>query len=394
MAPRLTGFDRRSIIKSIAASSALAATPLSVRNGYAQARPYEGPNVIVVRFGGGVRRRETINIDHTFSPYFAKVMAPKGALFRNVMIDGGGQTVTSHAQGTLFILTGRYDEYKEVGDRFLGERFEPNAPTLFEYLRKSYAVPEHQALIINGEDRGDEDFLTFSTNNHYGVSYRSRVLSLHQFKAHVLRRRLADFQGGENEHAMLQKQLAEMNARDYRGAERHANPEISRFWDRWREHYGDTGFKNPRGDRLLTALALRALKELKPRLMLINYQDPDYVHWGNASHYTRGVSVIDEGLKQLTEFVDGDAFYGRNTIFAVVPDCGRDDNAFMQVPYQHHFNTKSSREIFAFLMGPGVKLGLAIDDPVEQIGIAKTIGGFMGFDVGLAEGSAFEAAFA
>ena len=26
---------------------------------------------------------------------------------------------------------------------------------------------------------------------------------------------------------------------------------------------------------------------------MVNYQDPDYVHWGNPSHYTRAIAVID-----------------------------------------------------------------------------------------------------
>ena len=38
--------------------------------------------------------------------------------------------------------------------------------------------------------------------------------------------------------------------------------------------------------------AVTAMTELSPKLMMVCYQDPDYVHWGNASHYTRAIAVI------------------------------------------------------------------------------------------------------
>ena len=48
---------------------------------------YNGPNIIIVRFGGGVRRLETIDPQHTYSPYFLKKLCPRGVLFNNMSID-------------------------------------------------------------------------------------------------------------------------------------------------------------------------------------------------------------------------------------------------------------------------------------------------------------------
>ena len=47
--------DRRTFNLGLGAAVAASATPRS-----AQAKAYEGPNVILVSFGGGVRRAETI----------------------------------------------------------------------------------------------------------------------------------------------------------------------------------------------------------------------------------------------------------------------------------------------------------------------------------------------
>ena len=38
-------------------------------------------------------------------------------------------------------------------------------------------------------------------------------------------------------------------------------------------------------------------------------------------------------------------------VFVIVPDCGRDANPLMGVPFQHHFNTKSAHEIWALVFG-------------------------------------------
>jgi phosphoglycerol transferase MdoB-like AlkP superfamily enzyme len=151
---------------------------------------------------------------------------------------------------------------------------------------------------------------------------------------------------------------------------------------------------NPRGDRLLTELTIRALRELRPKLIMVNYNDPDYVHWGNLTHYTRGIAIIDEGIKQILAAVEADEHYRDNTIFVIVPDCGRDNNQFAAVPCQHHFGSRSSHEIFALLFGPGIDRGVVVDRRVSQINVAATVGKLMGFKTQFAQGPVLSEAFA
>ncbi len=374
------------------------------REGAAPTNEYRGPNVIIVRFGGGVRRRETIAAETTYSPYFLHQLCRQGTLFPKMEISSEPGVETSHGQGTLNILTGIYDEYQDVENKFLASRFEAKAPTLFEYFRKSYDVAPHQALLINGEDRTDEEFYSFSNHHLFGVNYRCSVLSLYRFKTYLLRRQIetrtiAD--GGkprkltDKELTAKRAELKKLEDLDYRekSQDGQGGP-IHAFWEKWRAHYGETGLVNPRGDRLLTELSLWAMKELRPRLMMINYNDPDYVHWGKLHHYTRGVSIIDEGLKRLVTSVAADEFYRDNTILAIVPDCGRDNNRFVDVPCQHHFNSKSSREIFALLLGPGIERGRVVDKPAQQISMAATIGKAMGMPTKFAQGDVLQEVFA
>lgn len=355
---------------------------------------YYGPNVILVRFGGGVRRRETLDAAHTQSPFLCHKLAPRGTLFTRMEINADADE-TSHGQGTLNILTGKYDRYTDVDGRLIGERFEPRVPTVFEHLRKWFAVPPHQTLIVNGEDRIDEEFYTFSNHHRYGVAYRSTVLSLYRYKTYLLRRQLTEEEWPETKRTQMIEQLRKMESLDYRAKDAGAPPpELEAFWRRWRGYYGDSGMVNPRGDRLLTELTIRALRELRPKLLMVNYQDCDYVHWGNPSHYARGIQIMDQGLQHIFEAVQANAEYRENTVFVVVPDCGRDNNRLMTVPFQHHFGSRSAHEIFALVVGPGVARSRTVDRLVQQVAVAPTVGRLMGFETPYAEAPALEDAFA
>jgi len=360
--------------------------------------PYRGPNVIIIRFGGGARRRETIDSDATFAPFLRHELAKRGTLFTRMEIDSFTPTVgvdTSHGQGTLYIITGKYEKYKDITNKFLAERFESKVPTIFEYLRKSYDVPDYQTLIVNGEDRSNEEFYTFSNHHLYGISYRSNTLSLYRYKTYLLRQSIQLGKWAGKELEKKRKELAKLESVDYRNAEPNGQgPELVNFWERWQQYYGETGLVNPRGDRLLTELTLRGLKELRPKLIMVNYQDCDYVHWGNINHYTRAISIMDDGLKQIVAATEADPDYRDNTIFVVVPDCGRDNNPLADVPCQHHFNSRSAHEIFALLVGPGVRKGVVVDNKTDQISIAGTIAQIMGFKAKHAESRILEEAIA
>lgn len=405
MMPELPGLRRRDFLKRMAASTGALALPGFSLLGQALpavgASPrasYRGPNVILVRFGGGARRRETIEPQTTYAPFLCHEFAPRGTVFPQMQIDSFTPMVgvdTSHGQGTLYLITGKYEKYKDITNRFLSERFEPKVPTLFEYLRKSFDIPDYQTLIVNGEDRTNEEFYTFSNNHLYGITYRSNTLSLYRYKTFLLRRSIQSGRWAGADLEKKQRELAKLERVDYRNAEPNGQgPELVRFWERWREYYGESGLVNPRGDRLLTELSIRAIAELRPKLLMVNYQDCDYVHWGNLTHYTRAIAIMDDGLKQLVAAVEADPEYRDNTIFVVVPDCGRDNNPFAEVPCQHHFNSRSAHEIFAVLVGPGVRRGVVVDKPTDQISVAGTVARLMGFQAEHAESRILEEAIA
>ncbi|MGQ0563695.1 MAG: hypothetical protein ACT4OK_01305 [Gemmobacter sp.] len=378
----MDAIDRRSFHAGLAAAALATALPRAAR------ADYPGPNVILVRFGGGVRRAETVQAATTYAPFLAHDLIPRGAYVPDMTIAQLDGVETSHAEGTLNLLTGRYLAYRDAGSAVLSDRLEPVEPTLFEYLRDTYRIPSHQALLVNGEDRPQEEFFTYGVHDHYGITVRAEMLSLYRFKLYKFAEILREGHLPEDRLLAAAAELDRLKTADPRAMQADQSPEVTAFWERWRARHGDDGFRNARGDRLLTALALEAMATLQPRLMMVNYQDTDYVHWGNPSHYTRAIQIIDDGLRQIVGAMDSLPFYRENTVVVVTPDCGRDANPLMGVPFQHHFNTASAREVWAVLAGPGVAKGRVLDRPADQSAIAPTIAALMGFRAGRSEGDA------
>ena len=370
--------------------------PIALPQGTAD---YKGPNVVIVRFGGGCRRREVVDPRHTYAPHLLHRLAPRGVLFGNMMIDSlkpRHGVDTSHGQGTIYILSGSYNQLDSAGGDGFDLRFVPSVPTVFEYLRAAYDIAEHETLVVNSEDRKQEEFLTYSNHLKYGLDYRCQILSLYRFKRflypHLLKEGRRDGKRlSFKEEAKIRKELSQLKSIDTRQPLA-ANERLTAFWEAWRAHYGDSGLKNPRGDRLLTELALWSMRLLQPRLMIVNYTDADYVHWGIRSHYFNAISVMDQGLKQIANVADSLPFYRDNTVFVVVPDCGRDSNPFADVPFQHHFNTKSAHEIFCLVYHNRVRPDEGVNTsplvaprpktvlkPTDQAEVAGMIGALMGF---------------
>ena len=394
MAIQTNKLTRRQGLKLCAAkATSLLVNPLLAAQTIFPPTPFsdQQPRVIIVRFGGGVRRQETINVKGTYAPFLRHVLAKEGTLFSNMELEQIKSVTTSHGEGTVYILTGKYQKFQQA---FLNERVESEVPTLFEYLRKQYQIPEEETLIINGEDRLSEEFYSFSNHHLFGVNYRSQVLSLYRFKVHLLKQQIRLTQLSDKELEQKRKELQQLEKQNYRQAqELSESSKLTQFWQQWQQFYGETGLVNPRGDRLLTELAVRAIKQLRPKLLMINYNDPDYVHWGYKSHYTTGISIIDQGLQRLVDVIKGEEEYRNNTVLCIVPDCGRDSNPFLSVPYQHHFNSKSAHEIFALFWGKGIKKNQIIERQVSQIDVAPTLAKIMGFTATYAEGNILEEVF-
>jgi hypothetical protein len=58
----------------------------------------------------------------------------------------------------------------------------------------------------------------------------------------------------------------------------------------------------------------------------------------------------------------------------------------MNIPFQHHFNSQASREVWALIFGPGIRKNRVYDREVDQTSIAATLANIMGVKAERAEG--------
>src|SRR5256885_9326733 len=84
---------RRTFLKGVLAGGSLLATGGTLAAGESLAgdspatKPaFRGPNVVLVRFGGGARRKETIDPQSTYSPFLCRELVRRGTLFKNMEI--------------------------------------------------------------------------------------------------------------------------------------------------------------------------------------------------------------------------------------------------------------------------------------------------------------------
>ena len=413
--------DRRTFLRGLGGLAASAAIPGRL---FAESRAdlpgAADPKVVLVQYGGCVRPRETIasaaEPGSTLSHFLFHKLLPQGTTLSHMRND----LETGHAHGTLYLFTGRYDEYS----RGLGpQRRVPQAPLLTEILRKDLGLPEEQVVVVHNEQL-DSEFLWVSEDEAYGPAHRPGLLSLYRARRRLYARDLEETARAVEEGALKRQKLAELRrfaaeheAKCYRDPATYLadGPALDAWWQRFLEHYEPPGARRrsdlapsgwwdslyslfdrllPQGDPGWTLMALRALEELRPRFLSLIYRDVDYVHWGLPYLYSRGIQRMDKGLWEIAQYLDKDPYYRGTTTLIVVPEGGRGTNPKVRLPFQHH-NTEDegSHEIFLYARGPGIPKGKRVDRVSQITDVGPTIAKLLGVEMPRAEGRVLDELF-
>jgi Type I phosphodiesterase / nucleotide pyrophosphatase len=130
-----------------------------------------------------------------------------------------------------------------------------------------------------------------------------------------------------------------------------------------------------RADSITQNNALAILTKYHPKLVLINYREPDYSGHANSwSSYLAGIASTDEYISQIWQFIENDSIYNNKTTVFVTNDHGRhlDDvaNGFVS----HGDDCEGCRHINLYASGPDFKQGITVDNNRELIDIPATIG--------------------
>lgn len=354
------------------------------------------PKVVLVQYGGCVRRRETIaslqSPHTTLSPFLFHRLMPEGTVLEAMRND----ELTGHASGSFYLFSGAYPKTQDGPF----QRPEPiSIPMLGEYLVKTKGWSPSQSLVVHNEQL-DTERIWASVHPDFGSEFAPGVLSIYRLRKLLLERDLEAQRSAGREREVvraqeaLEKHLAETQRREQEAYLRDS-PELLAFWERYLDFYEPPGVRTredlepkgqmqslvslfdpilPQGDEGWTILAKRALFELRPRFLSVIYRDVDYVHWGLPFLYQRGIERMDRGLFEIARQIEQDPYYRGTTTLLVVPEAGRGTDPKLRLPFQHHGpEDPGSHEVFLYARGPGIEAGKRIDTPSQIIDVAPTV---------------------
>lgn len=146
--------------------------------------------------------------------------------------------------------------------------------------------------------------------------------------------------------------------------------------------FTDCGISGPgsgyRDDSTTFDTLISVLSEYHPKLILVNFRDPDFAaHTNNWNNYLNGIRNTDKYIFQIREYIQNDPYYkGRTTLF-VTNDHGRHLDSISGGFASHGDGCDGCRHINFYATGPDFKQGVIINNQRELNDITATIAEIM-----------------
>ena len=121
------------------------------------------------------------------------------------------------------------------------------------------------------------------------------------------------------------------------------------------------------GDELTFFVARQVMRELTPRLMLVNVWDMDIAHWGAHSLYLQAITNTDRLCGMLWDEVQSNRADKDETTLLILPELGRDGgqdtaNGFLN----HRSDAPSCRHVWMLALGAGSENGRDGSPDIER----------------------------
>ncbi|MGQ0827610.1 MAG: sulfatase-like hydrolase/transferase [Bacteroidota bacterium] len=131
-----------------------------------------------------------------------------------------------------------------------------------------------------------------------------------------------------------------------------------------------------------------------PRLMLINFKQPDAAaHANDSAGYLLGIIDTDNYVHQLWQQLQSDDFYKNKTTLIVTDDHGRHTAGHLDGFVSHGDTCMGCRHIEFFAIGPDFKQNYISNEIYGQIDIASTVAELMNFEMPYAQGKVMRDVF-
>ncbi len=370
-AAHAVGWNRREFLRS-AAGLATASTVCSLAPYRALAAPRKRRKTVVVTFGGGARDEETFAPEGQENiPHLLNTLAPQSTFYSQVVNHG----ILGHYVATASLATGIYETF----DNFAA--VPPHHPTVFEYFRKGLSRPSTDAWVVapsNGFNRIGE-----SDSRGYGAGMGAGVI----LPKHLLRAAFPGASDTDYGHLLRDNYEDPFYAPSLAGNE----VELQQLEEVLRISVGDftrqaLTLSSP--DELSVYVVRELMRQASPSLLWITLHDMDIAHSGAYSLYVEGIRRTDRLCLEIWNAIQADPEYAGNTTLFMLPDFGRDsDEDAGGNGFQHHRTGDAlSRTTWMMVLGPGIREGVVINDPVDSLDLVPTLGALLGFPTPLAQG--------
>ena len=145
-----------------------------------------------------------------------------------------------------------------------------------------------------------------------------------------------------------------------------------------------TGYRE---DSITLRKVKKTLTNYHPRLMIVNFKQPDASgHANDSVAYLQGIMDTDNYIYQLWYQIQNDECYKDKTTLIVTNDHGRHTAGHLDGFVSHGDACDGCRHIEFFGMGPDFKKNFVCSTTFEQIDITCTIAELMGVNMPFAQG--------
>lgn len=153
-------------------------------------------------------------------------------------------------------------------------------------------------------------------------------------------------------------------------------------------HNGENAEVPAKDDPKVIRFLKRRMERSKLRLGVVNLHQVDRSsHYGEDWEYAQRVRTIDDLVPAFWAWVQRQPAYAQHSWMLLVADHGRHTAADTEPPWRHHgCSCNGCRRVPFLLVGPGVKAGQDVDDPVLLVDVAPTLGALMGVPMPWADG--------
>ncbi|MEP6715267.1 MAG: twin-arginine translocation signal domain-containing protein [Terriglobia bacterium] len=371
-ASRLLSLRRRDFLRGVCGAGAAAAC-----GGVSAAAPSKS-KVVIVTFGGGARDDETFALRGQRNiPHILNELIPQGTFFTRVVNRG----ILGHYVATAGIATGRYETF----NNFVSQP--PPAPTLFEYYRKHAGTPTSDCWVVapsNGFER-----IGASSARQYGPAYGAGVVLPKNLLSSAVSGQTA---AGLRDFEHLLQDSYEMPIPGTAASALNHDFNLTQLTSALKLSVDDF-LRNARAlsspDELSVHVARQLMRAMAPSLLFVTLHDMDVAHVGTYSLYLEGIQRSDRLCAVLWQAIQSDPEYKDRTTMLILPDFGRDaDGDPGGNGFQHHrTGGPLARTTWLLALGPHVRGNVTVDRLVECIDVVPTVGGLLGFDTPMAQGS-------